>query len=55
MSNPRRVERAFSSYFQNMFTSSKPVGVDESLILVPNRVTAAMNSMLIRDAFKWIP
>ncbi|XP_059436514.1 uncharacterized protein LOC132169501 [Corylus avellana] len=48
-SNPREVERAFCSYYQNLFTSLHLTGVDESLDLLPNRVTAEMNSRLVRE------
>jgi exonuclease III len=43
------VEQAFSSYFQNLFTSSNPVRVEESLQLLPSRVSADMNAGLIRE------
>ena len=48
-SSPREVEKAFSSYFQHIFTSSNPVGVDDSLNLMLTRVIVNMNSRLIHE------
>lgn len=46
-STPEEVARAFTTYFQNMFTTSQPSGISECLAGLQHRVTQSMNEQLV--------
>jgi hypothetical protein len=41
------VEKAFISYFQTLFTTESPTGMDECLYNMPHTITREMNIQLI--------
>jgi hypothetical protein len=46
---PNEIEEAFVNYFQKLFTSSTPIGVDNCLQKLTGRVTQEMNLKLLQE------
>jgi hypothetical protein len=46
---PKEIGAAFCSFYQNLFVVGNTKDVEESLCFVEHRVTADMNSMLLRE------
>lgn len=47
-STSKAVEKAFPSYFQNLFTSDSPRGIFDCLHGLPSNVTREMNNQLVQ-------
>lgn len=48
-STSKEIARAFTRYFQNLFNTSQPSGVQDYVADLQHRVTPSMNDQLVRD------
>ena len=48
-----QLANTFIGFYQELFTSSNPVMLEDALNSVPNLLTAEMNALLSQDILEW--